>query len=108
MKIDPTENGRQYERTSLSWLRTFLVLFILCILLLKASNQYSLSLLTFNAIFLFLFQLYLWTYRKHRFTTFFHQRMTVTNQEFTIKKYLSLLIFITALLYGSSSIYQYI
>lgn len=107
MNTNQQENGQQHERTSLSWLRTFLVMFILCILLLKMSNQYSFILLTLNATILFLFLIYLWFYRKYRFITYLHSAPAVTNKELTIKKYLSLLVFITALIYGSFSIYKY-
>lgn len=99
--------GLQIERTSLSWLRTFLVMVIMSVLLLKVSYHDHNIILLLNALTVLCFLGYLWCYRKKRFSILFYNKITIENQDVTVKKGLSILIFISAFIYFSFSIYQY-
>jgi len=98
--------GLQIERTSLSWLRTFLVMVIMSVLLLKVSYHDHNIMLLLNAILVLCFFGYLWRYRKKRFSILFYHKATVNDHDATVKKGLSVVIFVTALIYLSFSIYS--
>jgi len=98
--------GLQIERSSLSWLRTFLVMVIMSVLLLKVSYHDHNIMLLINAVLVLCFFGYLWRYRKKRFSMLFYHKATVKDHDATVKKGLSALIFVSALIYLFFSIYS--
>jgi len=99
--------GLQPERTSLAWLRTHMVLFGVALLLLKVSANCSSLALLLNATGIILFVTCCSFYSRRRFTSLFNRSAAVGNHEAHIKKCLSLIIFISAMLYAALSVLRY-
>lgn len=103
MRRDP---GLQPERTSMSWLRTQLLMFGTGALMFKVGMlSGSVTSQIFGVILLIFAVLYSYYIRK-RFTQRFNDNTAVTLSEFHIKRLTSLLIGCAALAYFSSLVYQ--
>jgi len=91
------DSGLQKERTSMSWLRTALVLFGVSLLLIKVGKT-SIT-LTIVGSLLILIAIVISINIKKRFIHPFYIQGTVGYKELVIKKLLSLTIFIASIVY---------
>ncbi|TDR75790.1 uncharacterized protein DUF202 [Photobacterium lutimaris] len=86
----------QPERTTMSWLRTQLVLFALGLLFLKVTQQSDITVLPAIGVITMLSAILGTFYCRYRFTQIFDNDMTVSAKECWVKSYLSLLIALIA------------
>ena len=100
--------GLQPERTALAWLRTYMLMVALGILLFKVGRQTSNIFVQLDALVLLGFTLFFYLTNKKRFSSLFHHPGIIGNKEATIKKLLSVMIIIAAIIYGSSSLINFI
>ncbi|WP_435235051.1 DUF202 domain-containing protein [Psychromonas sp. PT13] len=100
--------GLQPERTALAWLRTYMLMVALGILLFKVGRKTDNTFMQFDALMIFGFSLFFYLANKKRFSSLFHNPGIVGNKEATIKKLLSAMIIIAAIIYGSLSLINFI
>ncbi|WP_422127435.1 DUF202 domain-containing protein [Vibrio hannami] len=104
MNSNQRDPGLQPERTSLSWLRTLLVLFAVALLLFRVSEYHNIAtLLKVNACLIISYIAYFLIYGKARFSNFMSNKETVVRKDISVKKALSLIMSVTPLVYLVSS-----
>jgi uncharacterized membrane protein YidH (DUF202 family) len=96
MTRDP---GLQPERTSMSWLRTQLVLFAIGLLIFKIANSYGDIVASILGFISMIFAISCSFYTQRRFRPFFIKTPSITVQEQNIKKILTGIISILSLCY---------
>lgn len=97
----------QAERTSLSWLRTYLVSFVFGVLLLKIYKHSHNAILGVTGIFILFLTIYLTHYTYQRFSHFADIKLIVSAKDVIIKKLLSATIFISAFSYQVYSLTRF-
>lgn len=101
------EPGLQAERTSLSWLRTYLVLLGSGILALKLYKQSQSVFVGLIGMILVSYALFLSYYTQKRFNQFFLNKSIVNNKDILIKKVLSIIIMATSIGYEIYSLTEF-
>ena len=100
--------GLQPERTALAWLRTYLVLIAMSVLLLKVGKQGDNLLLQLDALILIGFTGFFYFSNKKRFSALIHQAPIIGEKEVLFKKLLSTIIILTAIVYVSTLLVKFI
>jgi len=100
--------GLQPERTALAWLRTYMLLIAMSVLLLKVGKQNDNLLLQINALILIGFTVFFYLSNKKRSSARFHQTPIIGDKEALIKKLFSAMIIITAISYTITLLIKFI
>lgn len=100
--------GLQPERTALAWLRTYMLLIAMSVLLLKVGKQNDNLLLQIDALLLISFTVFFYLNNKKRFSALFHQAAIIGDKEALIKKLFSAMIIITAISYTITLLIKFI
>ena len=100
--------GLQPERTALAWLRTYMLLIAMSVLLLKVGKQSDNLLLQLDALILIGFTGFFYFSNKKRFSVLIHQVAIIGEKEALLKKLLSTMIIITATVYATTLLVKFI
>ncbi len=96
MTRDP---GLQPERTSMSWLRTQLVLFGAGLLVFKVADNYGVTSISIAGLVAMVFSIYCSFYTQKRFSKLFTNASAMKAQEQNIKKILSAIVCLLSISY---------
>jgi uncharacterized membrane protein YidH (DUF202 family) len=107
MKNNERDPGLQPERTSMSWLRTHMLMFGLGALLTRVGKHGDNLLLMVNGFILLAFAFIGLYYSRKRFTQLLRYDEAVEDREIRAKKILSAVIAVSALIYAASILFRY-
>lgn len=93
--------GLQPERTWMSWFRTIMLMFGMSLILIKSGEHLGQKIFEVLGVVMLVLAVVGILYNRKRFSQPFHNHMAVGHLEVTVKKVLSLSIFISAMVYGA-------
>ncbi|PJC86695.1 hypothetical protein CSW98_06795 [Vibrio sp. HA2012] len=100
--------GLQPERTSLSWVRSQLLLIIISTVFFKMGVKYAYHGLNIVSYALFVFSLVIVIYNRYKFNKEWNEQFTVTQLDVTIKAIFSILIVLSCVVLMSYFIFKLI
>lgn len=108
MKNGQRDPGLQPERTSMSWLRTHMLILGVGVLLTRMGKHSDNLLLLINGVVLLICALIGLYYSRKRFTQLLKYDEAVEERDIRAKKMLSVLIVISALIYATTSLTRFL